>query len=75
MDKEEADVSQAQLMWRSRHSCSVNMWGVLLMSVLPLWLAGRDFVAWSQMLATSCGLLVEIEKTLFAAFAIELLLK
>ena len=54
---------------RARLLCELRR--VPLMSVVPLRLAGGAFVVWSQMPATSRGSLEEVQKTLFAAFAMD----
>lgn len=57
--------------WWERARLLCELRGVPLMSVVPLRLAGGAFAVWSQMPATSRGSLEEVEKTLYAAFAMD----
>lgn len=57
--------------WWERARLLCGLRGVPLMDVVPLRLSGGAFAVWSQMPAARRGSLEEVEKTLYAAFAMD----
>ena len=57
--------------WWERARLLCELRGVPLMTVVPLRLSGGAFAVWSQMPATARDSLAEVEKTLYAAFAMD----
>ena len=67
----EYDGTKDVVEWWERARLLCELRGVPLMTVVPLRLSGGAFAVWSQMPAAARGSLAEVEKTLYAAFAMD----